>query len=167
MHTLFLIILGCLVLFTGGCSKVIDHQTAELPGANELQTTRLTEQQRVMALSNYYALWAGTNYRMGGEGRNGIDCSAFVQQVYAELFSIGLPRTTAAQARAGERIALTDLRPTDLVFFRTSMFGKHVGIYHGEDSFLHVSTENGVMISSLHETYWRTRFWQARRIIQP
>lgn len=60
------------------------------------------------------------------------------------------------------------LQPGDLVFFIT--YGNevsHVGIYAGDNTFIHSSTSKGVIVSSMYEPYWRTRFVGARRIFSP
>lgn len=117
-------------------------------------------------LEMYFNDWAGTPYRPGGSDRRGIDCSGFVQQAYAALFGIPLPRTTKMQARSGNKINQSELKPTDLVFFRTGLFNRHVGIYRGDGHFMHASTKRGVTLSRLDDDYWNGHFWQARRIIQ-
>lgn len=119
--------------------------------------TLLSEQQRI---------WAGTPYRLGGQSRNGIDCSAFVQTTFLNRFGISLPRTTRDQAQVGRKINKADIQTGDLVFFRTGRGpnGYHVGVYVKEDKFLHASTKGGVIYSSLNSPYWRKVYWQARRI---
>ena len=102
--------------------------------------------------------WHGTPYRMGGISRSGIDCSAFVQVTFRDLFGIDLPRSTDQQFRNGRKIPRAELRSGDLVFFRN---GRHVGIYLEDHKFLHASTTRGVMISSLKNTYWSRHYWQA------
>lgn len=109
--------------------------------------------------------WRGTPYRYGGTTRDGIDCSAFVQAVYGDVFGIDLPRATAEQVHEGKMINRRDLRPGDLVFFKTRPRTRHVGIYLGEGEFAHASTSQGVMVSRLDDYYWRTRFWTSRRIL--
>jgi cell wall-associated NlpC family hydrolase len=66
-----------------------------------------------------------------------------------------LPRSTEAQARIGEPIAISELRTGDLVFFKTSWKTGHVGIYLNDGFFMHASTTKGVMISSLENPYWK------------
>ncbi|BFO10982.1 hypothetical protein GGER_34920 [Serratia rubidaea] len=57
------------------------------------------------------------------------------------------------------------LRPGDLVLFRSGSTGRHVGIYLGNDQFVHASTSNGVMISKLTNVYWNKRYHEARRVL--
>lgn len=114
--------------------------------------------------------WQGTPYKMGGNSLNGIDCSGFVQRTFNDKFDITLPRTTTAQTSQGIQISKNNLKPGDLVFFKTNWrggSGLHVGIYNGNDQFIHASTTKGVMTSSLNEKYWKQRFYQARRLQAP
>lgn len=116
------------------------------------------------SLLNAHSDWAGTPYRIGGTTTAGIDCSAFIQIVMRSYLDVELPRSTAEQMAVGARIKATELRPGDLVFFRTGRSRYHVGIYISEGRFLHASTSNGVMISSLNEGYWRRTYLQSRRV---
>ncbi|PSU14789.1 hypothetical protein C9J03_00095 [Photobacterium gaetbulicola] len=117
------------------------------------------------SLDSVYRQWRGTPYRLGGTTKAGIDCSAFVQIGLAEVFQQKLPRTTGEQVRQGKWVAITELQEGDLVFFKTGRTLRHVGIYLGESRFLHASTSQGVMISNLKNPYWRSTYWQARRVI--
>lgn len=108
--------------------------------------------------------WQGTRYRLGGIGRNGIDCSGLTYVVYRDLFGTRLPRTTDGQADVGRPVVLRALAPGDLVFFKTGSFQRHVGIYVVDDMFLHAARSGGVRLSSLENEYWRGRFWKARRV---
>jgi cell wall-associated NlpC family hydrolase len=117
-------------------------------------------------LHNEYQKWENTPYRLGGNSKNGLDCSALVQNVYQNSFNIELPRTTSTQVLKGTQIHKNKLKIADLVFFKTSHSMQHVGIYIGDNQFLHVSTSSGVIISSLDNVYWRSKYWQSRRIIQ-
>lgn len=118
------------------------------------------------ALMAEYDDWAGTPYRLGGESIRGVDCSALVQQVFNKAFALALPRTTKGQVLEGRRIEPDSLRAGDLVFFRPSGGYRHVGIYLGDDHFLHASTSRGVIISSMDNIFWKRHFWQARRPLE-
>ena len=116
-------------------------------------------------IMNQYASWKGVRYRMGGESRRGIDCSAFVQRTFREQFGLSLPRSTADQQDTGRFINKGKLRPGDLVLFRSGSTGRHVGIYLGNNDFVHASTSSGVMISNLNDNYWKARYREARRVL--
>jgi cell wall-associated NlpC family hydrolase len=102
-------------------------------------------------------------YRMGGNSRAGVDCSALVQLAYLNAFSRNLPRTTEDQVRVGAEVRAGDERSGDLIFFKTGFWSRHVGIYLGDGRFMHASASKGVMISSLSEPYWQARYWKAKR----
>ncbi len=112
-----------------------------------------------------YAGWKGVRYRLGGNTKRGIDCSAFVQTTFREQFSMNLPRSTSELRNLGKKIQRTKLRPGDLVLFRAGSTGRHVGIYLGNDKFVHASTRIGVTISSLNEDYWNKRYRDSRRVL--
>lgn len=115
-------------------------------------------------INAYYMRWQGTPYRLGGTGDRGLDCSAFVQNLYAEVYGERLARTTEAQSTQGYRIPPGELQPGDLVFFKTGWRARHVGVYVGNNEFVHASATLGVTRSNLSNEYWRDSFWQARRI---
>ncbi len=107
--------------------------------------------------------YLGVRYVRGGRSEHGFDCSGFVSYVYSKL-GIALPRSSASQSQAGQKVDKEATRAGDLVFFYTR--GKniisHVGIYLGNNLFIHsASSGKGVMISSMNEPYWKTRFSRA------
>lgn len=123
------------------------------------------------AMSNYVLYkfideWYGVHYRYGGSDKKGIDCSAFVQKLYEEVFCTTLVRTARDQFHSCNMIwNIDNLIEGDLVFFKTR--GKsisHVGIYLANNFFVHASTTGGVMISSLTENYWSKRFAGAGKV---
>jgi cell wall-associated NlpC family hydrolase len=106
----------------------------------------------------------GVPYVFGGTSANGFDCSGYVQHVFA-LLGLEIPRTADAQYDAGRRVQGA-IAPGDLVFFQTYSPGpSHVGIYLGNDRFVHASASRGVIVSSLHESYWSARYLGAKRLI--
>jgi len=110
--------------------------------------------------------WLGTKYRFGGTTRRGIDCSAFIREVFHSASDIMLPRTARTQIRVGLKIKRSELQFGDLIFFHTySMrFASHVGIYLGDNLFAHASSRYGVTVSSLESSYYKRRFIGGRRI---
>ncbi len=107
-------------------------------------------------------------YKFGGNTILGIDCSSYVKKVYG-LMGINLPRTAREQFREGELIARHELSVGDLVFFRTyASFPSHVGIYLGNDLFIHASSKGRkVTINSLETPYYVKRYIGAKRLISP
>ena len=110
----------------------------------------------------------GAPYRSGGcDPRGGFDCSGFVHWVYAAN-GVDLPRISHDQASVGRSVAPRDLRPADLLFFRTSWRDSttHVGIYVGQGRFIHSPTSGGaVREESLDLPYWSSRLTDVRRVL--
>lgn len=115
----------------------------------------------------------GVPYRWGGTTKRAFDCSGFTSYVFKQ-FGITLPRSSRDQARNGEKVAKSDVRPGDLIFFngRRGVGSKsigHVGIVvanNGNDDikFIH-SANGGVQISNLKEdVYYKKRYVGATRI---
>jgi len=105
--------------------------------------------------------WYGTRYRYGGEDKEGVDCSAFVQSFMLSLYGLTVPRTSKEQYAQSGRIKKTELQEGDLVFFHTKGKGKsisHVGVYLRNNKFIHASSSGGVMISDLDEEYFHKRY---------
>jgi len=109
--------------------------------------------------------WYGVRYLYGGMTKKGIDCSAFTQKVYADVYGFNLPRTGREQYRVSRKISATELQEGDLLFFNTLGKGiSHVGLYLGNNKFVHASCSRGVAISGLFESYYIKRFVGAGRI---
>jgi peptidoglycan endopeptidase LytE len=106
-------------------------------------------------------------YKFGGSSFLGIDCSAFVQEVFS-LIGIDLPRSAREQFSHGDPINKEELSVGDLVFFRTyASFPSHVGIYLGNNEFIHTSSKlKKVTIDSLKTPYYLKRFIGAKRLIR-
>lgn len=106
-------------------------------------------------------------YRFGGNSLLGIDCSAYVKKVYS-LIGIDLPRSAREQFQEGKPVDEEDLSIGDLVFFKTyASFPSHVGIYLGNNLFIHASSKSKkVTIDSLNTPYYLKRFIGAKRLIE-
>lgn len=105
----------------------------------------------------------GFPYRYGGTTpQKGFDCSGFVQYVFS-INGIKLPRTASQQASIGIRV--TEPTPGDLVFFDTNGSIGHVGIYIGNNAFIHASQSKGITITSLSDSWYRQRYAFTCRIL--
>lgn len=170
---LSLLVSACLAFSLMACTKkkVYYQQTTPVTQIHatphKVRSHTPVDQSRIGGvLQDFYTNWQGTPYRHGGMSQRGIDCSAFTYLAYRNLFTIDLPRTVSEQASRGQKIPRNALKPGDLVFFKTGLFQKHVGIYMEDLSFMHVSTIKGVMISRLDDDYWRNKYWKSKRLIK-
>ena len=114
--------------------------------------------QALLAQANQHL---GTPYKFGGQSpTEGFDCSGLTSYIYRTSNGINLPRTAAEQAQATRTISFEQLRPGDLIFFRTSGAGiNHVGIYVGNNNFIHAASGGGrVTVDNLDRSYWQQRF---------
>ncbi|MCX9157211.1 C40 family peptidase [Niveibacterium sp. 24ML] len=112
--------------------------------------------------------YLGIRYRFGGNSaETGFDCSGLVRHVFMEALGLNLPRTAREMSQVGERVQPSELKPGDLVFFNTMRKTfSHVGIYVGNDQFLHSPSAGGkVRVESMSQDYWRKRFNGARRLV--
>ena len=111
----------------------------------------------------------GKRYVWGATGsKNTFDCSGLTTYVYKKN-GINLPRRAIAQSKVGKRVARSQLRPGDLIFFDTSKghrgYVNHVGIYIGNGKFIHASSaKKKVVITSLNKPFYSQRFKGARRL---
>lgn len=110
----------------------------------------------------------GIRYKWGGNTpATGLDCSGLVRYVFQQVTGVTLPRTAKDMSRLGEQVAVTDLKPGDLVFFNTRRFAfSHVGIYLGDNRFVHAPRRGReVEVATLDSTFWQKRFDGARRMV--
>ena len=159
-------ILFLLLLLTTSCgSRKRVALPADFKGPKELSRlygVRITPDDNIF-LYNEGAKWLGTPHRMGGSTKRGVDCSGFVAIVFREVYGKQLSRSSADMLKYNcKKVGRSKLQEGDLVFFRTGGGSKktpnHVGIYLKNGKFIHTSTSNGVMVSSLSEPYY-TRSW--------
>jgi len=113
--------------------------------------------------------WMGTPYKWGGTDHKGIDCSAFMQRLLAEVYDIHLPRTSVQQffTEWVDKFSGSEyLAEGDLVFFHTQNDGviTHVGLYLANDQFVNASVGHGVSLSNFKDPYWKKCFVGAGRV---
>lgn len=113
----------------------------------------------------------GVPYRRGGESaQSGFDCSGFTRYVFEHSLGLVLPRRAEEQAHAPGMLSIPrdQLKPGDLVFFNTVRHAfSHVGIYVGDNKFIHAPRPGGeVRIEDMNVAYWVRRYDGARRVPQ-
>ena len=156
--------LTILAMVIAGCTP-LHHETASRRIHFQGQTIDLGDEQAVQQiLYDQLREWEGAPYQIGGLTKEGIDCSGFVYMTFLSKFGIRLPRSARLQADAGSSVLYKNLKAGDLLFFKTGVNSRHVGIYLEEKQFIHASKSSGVMISRLDDGYWSSRYWKAVRI---
>jgi cell wall-associated NlpC family hydrolase len=119
------------------------------------------------SMVDYAMRYLGYPYVWATHGPSSFDCSGFTYWVVLNVTGRDIGAGTWTQWGTGSPIQYGNLQPGDLVFFQnTYTVGlSHVGMYIGNDQFIHAENENtGVRISSLTSTYYSTRYLGARRM---
>lgn len=130
-----------------------------------------TESYLALQLINVASDKLGTGYRSGGTTPSGFDCSGLMYSTFKK-FDITLPRSSHQMAEIGSEINPEDAKKGDLIFFinrgqhRINHVGMIVEVNGDEIKFIHSSTQGGVIISSLKESYYERTFKQINRIIE-
>ncbi len=160
-------ILGVLLL--ASCTPYPRYRTgtAEKRQQPEVFTGRGYSTNDYLRLGSIMRSYLGKPYIGKSRYERGVDCSMFVQEVLGRFDGRSFPRTVAEQWKQGRPVHRHDLAMGDLVFFRTNYEEvSHVGIFTDGSRFMHASTSQGVIISSLLEEYWAKRYVGARRILE-
>ena len=127
------------------------------------------DQLRDIGLYHFIERWLNTPYKWGGVDERGIDCSAFLQRLFADVYLIQIPRTSIQQffTEKVERFKSAKyLSEGDLVFFKTmdDKYISHVGLYLHNDMFVNSSSSKGVSIASLKDPSWKKRYVASGRL---
>ena len=119
-------------------------------------------------IADYALQFVGYPYVYGGSSPKGFDCSGFTSYVYKQ-FGYSLQRTASGQLDNGYAVSMSELQPGDLVIFKkggSSKPASHVGLYIGNNQFVHASTSKvGVIVSGMDEAYYTTGFVGGRRLV--
>ena len=133
--------------------------------AQEIDPSQMGQGQ---AIADFALQFVGYPYVYGGSSPSGFDCSGFTSYVYKQ-FGYSINRTASTQLDNGYAVSMSELQPGDLVMFKkgsTSKRATHVGLYIGNNQFVHASTSSvGVIISSMSEAYYTTGFVGGRRLV--
>ena len=158
-----LILILVIVMFAAACSSSPPRERSWTGAAGSGDTVSPAQRDVVRHALGY----VGVPYRYGGDSAvTGFDCSGLVWRVYRQAAGLRLPRDTYGISRKGVAIPPRELQPGDLVFFNTMKRPySHVGIYVGEDRFVHAPSSGGVVqVTRISDRYWRQRFDGARRV---
>lgn len=155
-------------------AKKIEAEKIEEPVRPEAAISVATIESRALSndekklrskLDEAFKDWKGVPYLLGGNGYDGVDCSAFLQIVFADYFDVKLPRVTVDQMKVGKSVKKNNIKIGDLVFFKTGRKTMHAGVMINDQQFMHASTSSGVMISALQERYWNDTYLTTRRVL--
>jgi len=147
-------------------TKPTTMPSPKAPAATSTANSNKEPSQKALAIINTAKSYLGVPYVWGGTTPDGFDCSGFIQYVFNEN-GITLPWVTSDQYKAGTGISKSDLIPGDLIFFETYKAGpSHVGIYLGNNQFIHASSGKGeVTISNHTSTYYAEHYIGSIRVI--
>jgi cell wall-associated NlpC family hydrolase len=143
-----------------GCAgtAAVETKPAEVSVAGQAPAS-IQERAAAVALKQ-----VGTAYRYGGSSPAGFDCSGLVQYSYLEAGKT-VPRTTSQLWNTAGTVPYDDLQVGDLLFFRFDGKMSHVGIYVGDEKFVHApSTGRSVTVDSLDARYYRSALMRAGRL---
>ncbi len=173
MKPISLIFALCLAIGLSSChsskkSARIDYESEVYADQSKDKKDKKKDKKNLspieLLLAEAYS-WTGTPYRSGGHSKSGTDCSGFTMEVYRNALGVELPRNSAKQIEACDKVKKDKIQPGDLLFFHPSKKGKisHVGIYVGNGKMIHASSR-GVMESSIEIPYWQKCYNQAGRV---
>lgn len=183
---IFILSITALIVFSiSGCSqnrttRHVQHQQSKTPVYAPHSQSRHTSQQikkpqhtklRTQQSSSYNfqvrnriveiaQRSIGTRYLYGGRNpKRGFDCSGLMHYVHKQSLGIDIPRTAAEQRDRSRTISYAQLKPGDMLFFKTGKRTNHVGVYIGDRKFIHASTgSKRVKVAKMDSKYWHQRF---------
>jgi len=152
------------ILFSAALIALATNGCASSPAAPAVQAPASVPSRASHPGVRVATAMLGAPYRYGGSSPRGFDCSGLVYYAFRET-GIRVPRTTSAQLRHAQPVALPQLQPGDLLFFRQrSSRVSHVGIYVGDGWFIHApSRGKPVSYESMQSSYWKPRLVTAGR----
>lgn len=152
-------------LLTTACSTQTPYlaQPTAPPSAQPPESAAAREKANDIVL---YALGLiDSGYRYGGKNPEaGLDCSGMVSHIYRQAAGIRVSGSAADIAKLGRPVAISQLKPGDLVFFNTrNKPYSHVGIYIGDGRFVHAPNSHGkIRTESLTQGWFAQRLEEAR-----
>lgn len=143
-----------------GTARDISGDDTYSGSSTVVSTTSLGQQ-----IATYAQNYVGYSYVYGGSSPSGFDCSGFVQYIYKQ-FGITVNRTATAQLADGYWVSRDSLKPGDVIYFGSGSVAYHVGIYIGNNKFVHAeNSDTGVVITDLSVNWYSSRYLCAHRIV--
>lgn len=139
------------LLCLGQRIKKIDSTvtTIIIPAKPKVLKDTIAKMSKLDSFINY---WIGRPYIYGGTTIKGIDCSAFAQKFYKDVFDVQIPRTALTQFKSSTKVDKNEINLYDLIFFLSdsSPSGWHVAVYLGNNLMVHAANrKRGVVIDQL------------------
>ena len=138
------------------------------PNETEIIEKKVTIADKIVWTAVTYK---GVPYRFGGMSKRGMDCSGLIFTSFQQR-NVSIARSSQEMYRQGESISLREVQRGDLLFFKTSRRRgrvNHVGLVtsvdNGDVRFIHSTTSQGVIVTSLDENYWKHAFVEAKRVL--
>lgn len=164
-HPFYLLFI--LLLILGSCKSKKQQVSSPKPSSK----TVVSLPKKTNNIIDKALEFEGTKYKYGGTTKKGMDCSGLIYTAFSAN-GLSVPRTSKAMSTQGQEIKLSEVKPGDLLFFKTNKNKNvinHVGLVTetrvGYIQFIHSTTSAGVITSSLAERYWKNAFTEARRIL--
>ena len=153
-------------------TKSVAAEEKKEPKQEEIEIKKPIEEIKVetknisdKTLVNFISDWYGVTYRYGGADKHGIDCSHFAAKLYADVYNKKIAGAANTIEPLTSTVKTTDMQEGDLVFFKIQQNKvSHVGVYIGNNKFVHASTKLGVIISDLNEPYYKKYFYKAGKL---
>ena len=167
MKNLRNILLILLPLLLGSCRTIAPRYDYQELAKASIRLGIDIEMDDNHALYVESANWIGVPYRGGGTTKRGVDCSGLTSAIYSKVYRKDLERNSDDQRKKDcKKVKKGKLREGDLVFFHNGRKKKqatHVGIYLKDRKFIHATTSQGVIVSSLYEDYWKKHWLSGGR----
>ena len=161
------LILCALTFFLGSCRTVTPRYDYQELAKASVRLGIDIEMKDNHALYVESSNWLGVPYRSGGTTKRGVDCSGLTSNIYKKVYRKDLERNSEDQRKKDcRKVKKGKLREGDLVFFHNGRKKKkatHVGIYLKDRKFIHASTSQGVIVSTLEEEYWKKHWLSGGR----
>lgn len=146
-----------------------DSASDEEKALYEAQKAKLEQESarnaRVNDIIAYAQTYLGKPYSYGSTGPNSFDCSGFLYRVFGDK-GISVPRSSKDYGNFGTGVSLSEAKAGDVLVFASGGRIHHVGIYIGDNKFIHSASSCGVTITSIYDKYWQPRIYKVKRIIQ-
>jgi lipoprotein Spr len=158
---------------TSVAEKPADKATVKEENTSEEPSVKVSTEEVKMELKNisdktlvdFISSWYGTTYKYGGADKHGIDCSHFAARLYTDVYKKTITGPANAIEQETVSVKTTDVQEGDLVFFKINGNKvSHVGVYVGDNKFVHASTKRGVIISDLNEPYYKKYFYKIGKL---